>query len=216
MALTDTSIRNLKPKEKSYRKFDGGGLYIEVTTQGNKLFRYKYRFNGKHKTFSIGKYPDISLSDAREMHRQARKVLAAGNDPSAKKQEEKLKAEKTFGVVAKEWFEKQKPGWTISYSDTVWKRLEMNCLPWLKDKPIEDITTADLLKTLRKVESRGAIDTARRTSQYLNNIFMYAVTCGYCESNPAGGMVKALTVPVKKHMAAILDPKEIGKAVTGH
>lgn len=110
MPLTDVQIKNLKSAEKPVRVFDGNGLYLEVSPAGGKLFRFKYRFNGKGKTLSLGKYPDVSLSDARKAHQKAREQLAAGIDPSAVKREEKLKQTKTFEVVATEWWQAQRPG----------------------------------------------------------------------------------------------------------
>jgi len=210
MPLTDFQIKGLKPSEKPVRVFDGGGLYLEVSPAGGKLFRFKYRFNGKAKTFSIGKYPDTSLADARKAHQNAREQLAAGLDPSALKREQKLKQTKTFETVATEWWRAQKPKWTEAYANTLWRRLENDILPWLKKRPIDEISTAELLTALRRVESRGAIDTAHRICQYLNNIGIYSVACGYIENNPANNLVKALTQTLKRPMAAITEPKRIG------
>jgi integrase len=209
MPLTDTQIKNLKPSEKPLRVFDGNGLYLEVSPAGGKLFRYKYRFNGKYKTFSIGKYPDVSLSDARKAHQNAREQLAAGFDPSAVKREQKLKQTKTFETVATEWWKTQRPKWTNDYAKTVWRRIESDMLPWLKNRPIDELTTAELLAALRRVESRGAIDTAHRICQYLNNIGIYSVACGYIQNNPANNLVKALKQTLKRPMAAITEPKQI-------
>ena len=210
MPLTDVQIKSLKPSEKPVRFFDGGGLYLEVSPAGGKLFRFKYRFNGKAKTFSIGKYPDISLADARKAHQKAREQLTSGLDPSARKREEKLRQTKIFETVATEWWQAQKPKWTEAYANTLWRRLEKDILPWLKNRPVDQITTAELLAALRRVESRGAVDTAHRICQYLNNIGMYSVACGYIENNPANNLVKALTQTLKRSMAAITEPKRIG------
>jgi len=218
MALTDVQIRNVKPTDKPVRLYDGGGLYLEVSPAGGKLWRFKYRFNGKYKTYSIGKYPRTSLSQARDELQKAKKQLDNGIDPSAAKREQKLRQSKTFESVALEWWNAQKEKWTRGHAQTVWRRLELNALPWLKDKPINEISTAELLQALRRVESRGAIDTTRRTSQYLNNIFIYAVACGYTENNPAGNIVKALKVTTKKSMPAITEPaliKDLLKAIDG-
>jgi integrase len=209
MPLTDIQIKNLKPAEKSVRVFDGNGLYLEVSPAGGKLFRFKYRFNGKGKTLSLGKYPDVSLSDARKAHQKAREQLAAGIDPSALKREQKLKQTKTFEVVATEWWQTQRPKWTDDYANTVWRRLENDILPWLKNRPIDELTTAELLAALRRVESRGAIDSAHRICQYLNNIGIYSVACGYIQNNPANNLVKALKQTLKRPMAAITEPKQI-------
>jgi integrase len=207
--VSDFQIKGMKPSEKPVRVFDGGGLYLEVSPAGGKLFRFKYRFNGKAKTFSIGKYPDISLADARKAHQKAREQLASGLDPSALKREQKLKQTKSFEKVATEWWQAQRPKWTKNYANTVWQRLENDILPWLKNRPIDEITTAELLAALRRVESRGAVDTAHRICQYLNNIGIYSVACGYIENNTANNLVKALKQTLKRPMAAITDPKQI-------
>ncbi|MFO7930804.1 MAG: integrase arm-type DNA-binding domain-containing protein [Desulfosalsimonas sp.] len=191
MALTDVQIRNSKPAEKPVRLYDSGGLYLEVTPAGGKLWRFKYRFNGKYKTYSIGKYPQIPLSDAREELQKAKKQLEKGVDPSAAKREQKLRQSKTFETVAKDWWSAQRDKWSKGHADIVWRRLELNALPWLKSRPINEISTAELLQALRRVESRGAVDTAHRLCQYLNNIGIYSVACGYIENNPAVNLVKA-------------------------
>lgn len=209
MALTDAQLRNLKPADKPYRLYDGGGLYLEVSPAGGRLWRYKYRFNGKHKTYSIGKYPRTTLADAREELQKAKRQLEKGVDPSAAKRQRKFKQTKEFETVAKEWWNAQKNRWSSRHADIIWHRLELNALPWLKDKPINDISTAELLQVLRRVESRGAIDTTRRLSQYLNNIFIHAVACGYTENNPAGNLIKALKVKPAKNMPAITEPEQI-------
>lgn len=207
--MTDVKIRGLKPAEKTYKVADAGGLYLEVTPGGSRLWRFKYRFGGKAKKLSMGKYPDVSLKAAREKHLEAKQMLADGKDPSAAKREAKLRQSKTFMVVATGWWRAQKPKWTEPYANTLWRRLENDILPWLKDRPIDEITTAELLTVLRRVESRGAIDTAHRLCQYLNNIGIYSVACGYIENNPANNLVKALTQTLKKPMAAITEPKKI-------
>lgn len=211
MPLTNTQIKNLKPAEKPKKIYDGSGLYLEVTPAGGKLFKYKYRFNGKEKTLSLGKYPDVSLSDARDKHQEARKQLAAGFDPSGVKQAEKYKQSSMFGDVALEWWESQKEKWTPAHAQSIWRRLETNALPWLKNKSITEITTAELLRVLRQVESRNALDTTKRIANYFSNIFIYAVACGYCENNPAAGLTKALKIAPKKSYPAITEPDQIGE-----
>ncbi len=209
MPLTDTQIKNLKPADKPKRFYDGGGLFLEVTPAGGKLFKYKYRFGGKEKSLSLGKYPDVSLSDARGKHQGARKQVAAGYDPSAVKQAEKHKVSSLFGDVALEWWESQKEKWSPVHAQSIWRRLEANALPWLKNKSVTEITTAELLKVLRQVESRNALDTTRRIGNYFSNIFIYAVACGYCENNPAVGLTKALKIAPKKSYPAITEPDQI-------
>jgi integrase len=209
MALTDIQIKGLKPADKPYRKFDGKGLYIQVSPSGGRLFRFKYHFNGKEKTLSIGQYPDISLSDARKRHQEARELLAKGIDPSAEKKTEKLKCTNSFEQVAREWWESQKGKWTVGHAESIMRRLEANAFPWLKDRPVDEINTGELLQALRRIESRNAIDTAKRIGNYFRNIFIYAVACGYSTHNPAADLTKALKVTPKRNLPAITEPSQI-------
>jgi len=211
MTLTATQIKNLKPDTKPVRIFDGKGLYLEVSPSGSKLFRYKYRFNQKEKTLSLGKYPDVSLKDARTKHQEAREQLASGLDPSAVKQANKKRQSNGFEIVAREWWQNQKERWTPGHAQSIWRRLELNALPWLKNRPIDEITTAELLKTLRRVEDRNAHDMAKRVGNYFSNIFIYAVACGYAANNPASDLTKVLKVVPVKNMPAITDPEEIAE-----
>jgi len=209
MALTDIQLKGLKPADRLYRKFDGKGLYIQVSPTGGRLFRFKYRFNGKEKTLSIGQYPDISLSDARKRLQEARELLAKGIDPSAQKQAEKLKCTNFFEQVAREWWESQKEKWTVGHAESIMRRLEANAFPWLKGRPVDEINTGELLQALRRIESRNAIDTAKRIGNYFRNIFIYAVACGYSTHNPAADLTKALKVTPKRNLPAITEPSQI-------
>ncbi|RLB37453.1 MAG: integrase [Deltaproteobacteria bacterium] len=209
MSLTDVRIRNLKPRDKAYKVFDGGGLYLEVTPAGGKLWRFKYRFNGKHKTLSIGKYPFISLAEARQKHLEAKKLLERGLDPSSVKREQKLKQVKTLEAVAFEWWQAKKEKWSSGHAFLVWRRLEKDILPWLKHRPITELSGRELLEALRRVESRGAIETARRIGQILNQIFIFAVAAAYCDNNPATNLNQALKEYKAKNLPAITEPERI-------
>lgn len=211
MRLSDVAIKGTKPGTRTFRLSDGAGLYLEVTPQGSKLWRYRYRFNGKQKTLALGVYPDVSLARARELHQEARKQLAAGQDPMAARRARKMARAHSFGAVALEWWEAQRGRWSLKHAAIIKRRLELNVLPWLKDRPVNEISTAELLQVLRRVESRGVIHTTRRLSQYLNNIFIYAVSCGYVENNPAGSLVKALKTTRTRSFPAITKPKQIAE-----
>ena len=160
MPLTNTEIKNTKPKAKPFKLSDGGGLFLWVQPSGGKWWRYKYRFAGKEKLLALGSYPDVSLSDARERHAQARKVLAAGNDPGKVKKEAKLlliqKHENTFELVAREWHENRLSKWTPEHAKKIMKRLETHVFPKLGKRPIADIATPELLSVMRKTEEHGA------------------------------------------------------------
>lgn len=211
MTLTDTKIKNLKPSKKLYRKYDQGGLCIVVRPSGNKSWLYRYRLNGKEKTVAFGKYPAVSLRDAREKHQEAQKLLEDGKDPAAAKRQEKLQTENSFGSVAAEWWKNQKDKWTPSHAQTIWTRLEKNALPWLKDRPINELTSREILQTLRRVEARNAFETAKRVGNYISNIFIYAVAAGYADNNPASDINKALKVTPGRNLPAITDPVKIGE-----
>ena len=214
MAMTDTKAKNAKPKEKTYKLAAGKGLYLEVTPKGGKYWRYKFRFGGKEKRLALGVYPDVSFKKAGRRHDEARKQLDDGADPSEVKRAQKLAqadmASNSFEVVAREWYAKQKPNWVESYSTRVLRALERNLFPYLGSRPIASITAPDLLAALRKVEHRGAIESAHRIKQVAGQIFRYAIATGRAERDPAGDLKGALANPKEAHLASITDPKKVG------
>ncbi len=209
MPLTDVQIRNLNPGPKTYKKYDGRGLFIEVRTSGNKIFRFKYFFNGKHQLLTLGHYPEISLKRARDQHQQARIQIAQGINPAQEKKSAKEHKTKTFKETATEWYNNTKSKWTTDHANTVWRRLEVNIFPWLGDRPIDQVTTKEILEVLRKVENRGAQEVARRLCQTISQIFIFAVASGITDGNPAGDLHKALKPRKKRNLPAITDPERI-------
>jgi integrase len=212
--LTDTAIRKARPSTKPVKLFDERGLYLEVSPAGGKWWRLKYRFEGKENRLSLGIYPDVSLKDARERRDEARTLLADGIDPSGHRKAQKAartdRAANSFEVIAREWFAKYSPTWAPSHSEKIIQRLEKDIFPWLGDKPIADIMAPELLKVLRRIETRGALDTAHRAHQDCGRIFRYAVATGRAERDPSGDLRGALP-PVKgEHFAAIIEPTAIG------
>ena len=205
MSLSDAQARNAKPKSKPYKIADGEGLFLLIMPSGSKYWRLKYFFAGKEKLLALGVYPEIGLADARERRAQARKVLAAGNDPGEVKIEAKRltisRNANAFEAVAREWFEKRKHEWAPSTADTILGRLEKHVLPKLGQRPIADITAPEVLAMLRVVEGRGALETARRVMQMSGQIFMYAIATGRAERNPVPDLRGALKTPVAKHYA---------------
>ena len=205
MALSDAKIRNAKSRSKPYKMSDGEGLFLLVTSSGSKYWRFKYHYADKEKLLSLGVYPEISLSDARERRAQARKTLAAGNDPSEVRKETKrlvvLKSENAFEVVAREWFEQRKHEWAENTATIVLTRLEKYVFPKLGTRPIADIAAPEVLSMLRVVEGKGALDTARRVMQACGQIFMYAIATGRAERNPVPDLRGALKTSVTKHHA---------------
>ena len=213
MPLTDTAIRNAKAKDKPYKLSDGRGLYLLVNKQG-KYFRWDYRFGGKRKTFSFGIYPDVKLKEVRERHEDLRRILAQDIDPMEYKKEIKVKIQTealhSFEVVAREWFLKNKPVWTKKHTQTIISRLENNIFPWLGNTEVYDISAPMLLETLRRIEDRGAIETAHRVKQICGQIFRYAIATGKAERDPSADLKGALPPTRAKSMATITDPKKIG------
>ena len=177
MPLSDTTIRNAKPTAKPRKLADGGGLYIEVAPSGGKWWRFKYRFEGKEKRISLGVYPDVGLKEAREKHAEARKLLAAGVDPSANKKAVKAaqseRAANSFETVAREWFDKHAPNWKENHSSKIIRRLEVDIFPWLGARPIGEVTAPELLAAIRRIESRGALETAHRALACCGQVFRY-------------------------------------------
>lgn len=214
MPLTDTAVRNAKPGLKTARLFDGGGLYLEVAPSGGKWWRLKYRFAGKEKRVSLGVYPEIPIKDARARRDEARRQLANGIDPSAQRQAAKhatqANAGNSFEAIAREWFDKFSPGWVESHSSKILRRFERDVFPWLGARPITDITAPELLAALRRIESRGAVETAHRASQNCGQVFRYAVATGRAQRDPTGDLRGALAPTLEKHHASITDPKAIG------
>lgn len=210
MALSDTSIRGIKPGTKRVKVFDAGGLFLLINPNGSKWWRLKYRFTGKEKLLSLGVYPDVSLKLARERRDEARRLIADGVDPSAKRQAEKEARADTFEAIAREWFAKFSPGWAKSHADKIIRRLERNIFPWLGGRPIATITPADLLTCLRRIENRGAIDTAHRAQQNASQIFRYAVATGRTPRDVSADLRGALPPAQSKHYATITEPTEVG------
>ena len=169
MALTDTVIRNAKPDDKPFKMSDEKGMYLYVAPTGGKLWRLKYRFDGKEKLLSMGAYPDVSLKDARARRDEARKLLANGIDPGENRKIQKAakveRAANSFEVIAREWFAKYSPGWSTSHSGRTLKRLENDVFPWIGGRPVAELTASEVLAVLRRIEGRGTLDTAHRAHQ---------------------------------------------------
>lgn len=213
MPLTDPSIRKAKAQDKPYRMFDGGGLYLEVSPSGGKLWRWKYRIAKLEKRLSLGVYPDVSLKDARERHTEARRQLAAGIDPGeARKAEKRSQAgAESFEAIAREWHAKFSSTWNKIYGERMMVRLEKDVFPWLGKRPIAEIKAPDLLAVLRRIESRGALETAHRLMQNCGQVFRYAVATGRTDRDPSGDLRGALPPARVKHHASIIEPRKIGE-----
>lgn len=221
MPLTDTAIRNAKPAAKARKLFDGGGLYLEVAPSGGKWWRLKYRYGGKEKRLSLGVYPDVSLKDGRDRRDEARKLLVNDTDPSENRKAAKAaKAERdSFEAVAREWIAKYSQGWAKTHASRTINRLEGDVYPWIGGKPIAEITPTQLLEVVRRIERRGALETAHRVLGICGRVFRYAVATGRAERDPSGDLRGALTPAKGGHFAVTTDPKRVGeilRAVDGY
>jgi integrase len=221
MALTDTAVRNTKPKEKAYKLFDGGGLFLMVNPKGSRYWRLKYRYQGKEKLLALGVYPDVSLKTARDRRDAARAQIADGIDPSqARKATKAAQSDAdSFEAVAREWWGQREPNWSKTHSSRILLRLNKDVFPWVGKRPIGEITAPELLTVLRRIENRGAVETAHRIHQSCGQIFRYAVATGRAERDPSADLKGALPPTRQKHHASITDPKKVGellRAIEGY
>jgi integrase len=215
MPLTDTSIRNAKPGEKPIKLFDERGLFLLVTPTGGKWWRFRFMFDGKEKLLSLGVYPDVSLKDARERRDEARKLVANGVNPSENRKIQKsARADlvaNSFEVIAREWFAKFASTWASNHGDRIIRRFERDIFPWIGGRPIAEITAPELLAAVRRIENRGALETAHRALSNCGQVFRYAVATGRAERDPSGDLRGALP-PVKgTHFAATTEPKRVAE-----
>ena len=214
MALTDTAVRAAKPRDKEYKLSDGGGLYLLVTPSGGRLWRVKFRVLGIEKKLAIGRYPDVSLGEARKARDAAREVVWAGGDPAAAKRRQrvaaKIAAGITFGDVAREYIDKvEREGRApATVSKLRWVRELL--LPALGSRPIDQIEPHDVLAVLKQQEAAGILETAKRTRAFASRVFRYAVATTRAKTDPASLLLGAVAAPKPRHLAAIVDAKRAG------
>jgi integrase len=217
--LTDTAVRNLKPAAKPYKRSDGGGLHLLVTPKGSKLWRMAYRFQGKQKLLSFGKYPIISLSKARSERDAAKALLADGIDPSSirkaerEEREEPRTVEETWKTLCQEWWQKRR---REEASPTTLKKLTWlleKTYSALGEKDPREITAPELLAVVRTVEAGGTFETAKRLRSTCGQVFRYGIATGRADRDVAADLRGALTSPKPRHHPAILDPKGIGALI---
>lgn len=217
MKLNDQICKNAKPKEKTYKMSDGGGLYLEVTPKGSKLWRLKYRFLNKQKKLSIGKYPIITLAEARTHRDEAKRLLTDGLDPASVKQEIKRErmndASNTFEVIAREWHTHKTAEWSKTNAETILKRLEKDVFPIIGKYPIKTITHKMLLDLAQAIKERGAHELAKRVIQMSKHIYQYAIVTGRAEKNIADDLKGLVKSEPKAHFAAI-EAKDLPQFIT--
>jgi len=214
--LSDKQICSLKPKEKTYRVFDGEGLFLEVLPSGGKSWRIKYFFHGQEKRLGLGPYPYLTLKAARARRDELKTILAQGLDPAVA---DRAKGENTFAALAQKWYAAREPGWAESHKEKIWARFEKDLFPALGARPIKEITVPELLAVVRKIEARGAVDSAHRTLQSCGQVWRFAVAEGVAERDITADLRGALKTVKKKNYPTITDPKEIGnllRAIEGY
>ena len=215
MPLTDTAVRTAKPGEKPSKLFDERGLFLIVTPAGGKWWRLRYRFGGKEKLLSLGTYPDVSLKDARQRREDARKLLANDTDPGENRKVQKAakveRAANSFEVIAREWFIKHRDTWAKSHADNILARLENDVFPWLGGKAITDITAPEVLKVLRRIDTRGARYTAHRAKGNISMVMRYAIATGRAERDPCPDLKGAIPAPKESHFVSITEPSKVAE-----
>ena len=228
MILTDAHLRGIKAQDPRKRLTDGGGLYLLLFVKGGShAWRFDYTHEGKRKTLSLGTYPDTGLSLARRKADEARRLLAEGTNPSTVRKEAKaatmqaLEEERradeglpplgSFEEVARSWFEVQRGDWAATYADKVIRRLELYVFPYIGRRPVGEVTPPELLAVLRRLESRGVVETAHRVRDTCSQVFRFAVAEGRVTSDPARDLAGALKTHQTKHIPAITDPARFGE-----
>lgn len=226
MALTDVAIRNAKPGVKAIKLADGGGMFLLVTPAGGKLWRLKFRIEGREKLLAIGAYPAIGLGEARRRREEARGLIALGKDPSREKQREKVRARTqaadTFTAICKEYCEKRRrdgaKGWAPGTAIRSEYLLSLVCGS-IGKLPIGEIEPADVLAGIRRIEGKGKLESARRSLQLAGTVFRYAVATARLASDPTRDLRGALTAPTVTHYGAITDANKVGqllRAIDGY
>lgn len=214
MPLTDLSVRNAKPGPKLQKLSDGRGLQLHITAAGSKLWRWAYRFDGKQKLMALGIYPDVSLAQARQTANEARALLAEGTDPMEQRKTDKIKQERsvdnTFEIIARAWWKHWSPARSARHAEYVIRRLEADVFPSLGTRPVDEIHAPEVVKMIKIIEERGALDIAKRSLQTCGQIFRYAIAHGYATRNPATDIRPGDILTVrKKQNYARLDAKEL-------
>ncbi|CAK7192555.1 Prophage integrase IntA [Commensalibacter sp. Nvir] len=216
--LSDLAIKRAKPQDKDYKLFDSGGLYLLIRTNNSKLWRFKYRFNGKEKLLSFGSYPLLSLAEARNARDEAKKELAKGKDPALTKAERKKSHQSEQGyaleIVARQWWDLNKDRWTAHHAKDVIQSLEKRIFPFLGQQSIKTLDTPTLLGVLQKIEVAGAIETAHRIRQRVEAVFNYAISLGIIHHNPAT-VLKGALKPIlrRRHQPAVTDIDQLRQII---
>lgn len=222
MKLNARQVDAAKPREKAYKLADGAGLYLEVVPSGSRYWRMKYRFNGKEKRMAFGVYPAVSLAQARALRDEAKKKLAEGIDPSFAKKEEKLvrdvQLNNTFQAVALEWHGTKVSRWSEGYASDIIEAFNKDIYPYIGQQPVNEIKPLVLLNVLRRMESRGATEKAKKVRQRCCEVFRYAIVTGRAEYNPAADLTSAMSGHESKHypFLTVEELPDFFKALSGY
>ena len=222
MKLNARQVDAAKPREKAYKLADGAGLYLEVVPSGSRYWRMKYRFNGKEKRMAFGVYPAVSLAQARALRDEAKKKLAEGIDPSFAKKEEKLvrdvQLNNTFQAVALEWHGTKVSRWSEGYASDIIEAFNKDIFPYIGQQPVNEIKPLVLLNVLRRMESRGATEKAKKVRQRCSEVFRYAIVTGRAEYNPAADLTSAMSGHESKHypFLTVEELPDFFKALSGY
>ncbi|HGL4515977.1 TPA: tyrosine-type recombinase/integrase [Klebsiella pneumoniae] len=222
MKLNARQVDAAKPREKAYKLADGAGLYLEVVPSGSRYWRMKYRFNGKEKRLAFGVYPAVSLAQARALRDEAKKKLAEGIDPSFAKKEEKLvrdvQLNNTFQAVALEWHGTKVNRWSEGYASDIIEAFNKDIFPYIGQQPVNEIKPLVLLNVLRRMESRGATEKAKKVRQRCSEVFRYAIVTGRAEYNPAADLTSAMSGHESKHypFLTVEELPDFFKALAGY
>ena len=211
--LSEAKISKAKPKAKAYKLYDTDGLYLIVSKNGGKWWRFKYYFDGKEKLISFGTYPETSLSAARKKRDEAREQIARGINPGAVRKAMKHSTTQdgnNFEAIAREWYAKFQIQWTPGHARTIISRMERYLFPTIGKQRVADITGKELYEALQGIENRGALETAHRVRTIAGQVFRFAVVTGRAKHDVSADIRGALPSPKVKHMAAIIDLKKIG------
>ncbi|MDE2336025.1 MAG: tyrosine-type recombinase/integrase [Alphaproteobacteria bacterium] len=212
MPLTELTVKNAKTRNKTYRISDSGGLCIEVSPAGGKLWRWRYRFNGKAQMLALGKYPAVGLAEARRLRDEARELVKAGKHPTREKKAEKLRriaeGENTFEKTARNWLEIKRTRIRPNYYKQCLTCMEQLVFPMIGGLPISEITIPDVVHVIDKISKRGTIETAKKMKQLISQTFRYAAQRGLCQHNPAADLRDILPSVQEKHYASV-DPGDL-------
>lgn len=217
MPLTVTAIRNAKPKDKAYKLYDESGLFLQVTPNGGKWWRFKYRFDGKEKLLSLGTFPDVSLVDVRVKRSEARKLLAQdppvnpGDARKAVKASNQANAMNSFEVITREWLEMFFKTKSESHRHKTLRRLEVYIFPFIGAKPISEITAPEILEAIKRPQNQNKLETAHRALQVTGQVFRYAVHTGRVIRDVTVDLRGALPPANTKHMASFTEPNEVAE-----